>query len=283
MLSQAEKGHMFRNLHHQQRSFLIPNPWDAGTARLLEWLGFSALASTSAGYAFSQGLPDAGVSRSRVIHHLADLTAATNLPISADLENGFGDSPDVIAETIRLAAAAGVVGASIDDTTGSVNAPLHERGLATERIRAAVEAARGLNIPFTLTARADNYMVGRLDLGDTIARLQAYQDAGADVLFAPGLKTREEIATVVGSVDRPVNVMIGFPDMDLTVAELADLAVKRVSTGGSLARAALGAFLRASRELRDTGTFSYAHDAVSFKEITEMLQQALSHNKTSAN
>lgn len=283
MLSQTEKGGMFRDLHHQQRSFLIPNPWDAGTARLLEWLGFSALASTSAGYAFSQGLPDAGLSRSRVINHLTDLTAATNLPISADLENGFGDSPDVVAETIRLAAAAGVVGASIDDTTGSVNAPVYEAGLAADRIRAAMEAARELDFPFTLTARADNYMVGRSDLGDTITRLQAYQEAGADVLFAPGLKTREEIATVVSSVDLPVNVMIGFNDMDLTFAELADLGVKRVSAGGSLARAALGAFLRASRELRDSGTFSYAHDAASFKEITEMFQQALSHKKTSAN
>lgn len=283
MLSQAEKGRMFRDLHHQQRSFLIPNPWDAGTARLLEYLGFSALASTSAGYAFSQGLPDAGVTRDQVIHHLADLTAATDLPINADLENGFGDSPDAVAETIRLAAATGVVGASIDDTTSLANRPLHERGLATERIRAAVEAARGLNFPFTLTARADNYMVGRSDLHDTIARLQAYQDAGADVLFAPGLKTREEIAAVVGSVDRPVNVMMGFADMDLSVAELTDLGVKRVSTGGSLARAALGAFLRASRELKDSGTFFYANDAVSFKEITEMLQQALSHKKTSVN
>lgn len=283
MLSQAEKGRMFRDLHHQQRSFLMPNPWDAGTARLLELLGFPALASTSAGYAFSQGLPDTGVSRDQVMHHLADLAAATDLPINADLENGFGDSPGTVADTIRLAAAAGVVGASIDDTTGSVHAPLYEHGLATERIRAAVESARGLNVPFTLTARADNYMVGRSDLGDTIARLQAYQDAGADVLFAPGLKTPEEIAAVVGSVDRPVNVMMGFTDMNLTVAELANLGVTRVSTGGSLARAALGAFLRASRELRDTGTFSYAHDAVSFKEITEMLQQAILHKKLTGN
>ena len=203
MLSQAEKGRLFCNLHLQQGTFLLPNPWDTGTARLLERLGFSALASTSAGYAFSQGLPDSGVGRDRVICHLAELAAATDLPVSADLENGFGDSPATVAETIRLAAAAGVVGASIDDTTGSVNAPIQPCGVAVDRIRAAVEVARGFDFPFIVTARADNYMVGCPDLGDTIKRLQAYQDAGADVLFAPGLKTREEIASVTASVDRP--------------------------------------------------------------------------------
>ncbi|MES2536009.1 MAG: isocitrate lyase/phosphoenolpyruvate mutase family protein [Pseudomonadota bacterium] len=276
MVSQAEKGRIFRELHHQPGAFLIPNPWDAGTARLLEMLGFTALASTSAGHAFSQGLPDNGVSLEPTLRHLADLSAATELPVSADLGNGFGIDPESIAETIRLAAAAGVVGASIEDTTGEMESPIHDLGLAIERIRSAVDVARGLSFPFTLTARADNYVVGRPDLKDTIRRLQAFQDAGADVLYAPGLKTLEEIRIVVASVDRPVNVLMGFADVAFGVAELSGLGVKRVSVGGSLARAALGAFLRASREMRECGTFSYGRDAVSSKEIDAMLQQGLS-------
>lgn len=273
MQSQAEKAHAFHKLHQQAGTFLVPNPRDIGTARLLELLGFSALASTSAGYAFSRGMPDNCVGRDEVIRHLSELAAATDLPVTADLENGFGDSPSLVAETIRLAAAAGVAGVSIEDTTGDSASPVHDLELATDRIRSAMEVARGMPFPFTVTARADNYMVGRPDLKDTIKRLQAYQEAGADVLFAPGLKKREDIAAVIVSVDRPVNIMMGFSDMSLSVADLSGLGVKRISVGGSLARAALGAFLRASREILDTGTFSYAADAVSFNEINGMLEK----------
>jgi 2-methylisocitrate lyase-like PEP mutase family enzyme len=193
--------------------------------------------------------------------HIAELVAATDLPVAADLENGFGDDPYTVAETIRLAAATGIVGGSIEDASGRADAPIYPFEASVERVRAAVEATRALPFPFTLTARAENYLHGRNDLADTIRRLQAYQDAGADVLYAPGLKTREEIATVVRAVDRPVNVLMGFADGNLSVAELAELGVKRVSVGGALARAALGAFLRAAEELRETGTFAFARDA----------------------
>lgn len=261
MPTQTEKAQAFRTLHERSGAFVIPNPWDLGSARLLAVLGFEALTSTSAGFAFSRGLPDYGAGRDAILAHVADLAAATDLPVAADLENGFGDDPQTVAETIRLAGATGIVGGSIEDATGRADAPIYSLEASAERIRAAVEAARSLSFPFTLTARAENHLHGRNDLADTIRRLQAYQDAGADVLYAPGLKTHEEIATVLREVDRPVNVMMGFADGNLSVAELAALGVKRVSVGGALARAALGAFLRAAEELRATGTFSFAHDA----------------------
>ncbi|AOE93075.1 MULTISPECIES: isocitrate lyase/PEP mutase family protein [Ralstonia solanacearum species complex] len=261
MPTQTEKAQAFRTLHERSGAFVIPNPWDPGSARLLAVLGFEALTSTSAGFAFSRGLPDYGAGRDAILAHVADLAAATDLPVAADLENGFGDDPQTVAETIRLAGATGIVGGSIEDATGRADAPIYSLEASAERIRAAVEAARSLSFPFTLTARAENHLHGRNDLADTIRRLQAYQDAGADVLYAPGLKTHEEIATVLREVDRPVNVMMGFADGNLSVAELAALGVKRVSVGGALARAALGAFLRAAEELRATGTFSFAHDA----------------------
>ncbi|MFP3891096.1 isocitrate lyase/phosphoenolpyruvate mutase family protein [uncultured Ralstonia sp.] len=261
MPTQIEKAHAFRALHERSGPFVIPNPWDPGSARLLTALGFEALTSTSAGFAFSRGLPDYGVGRDPILVHIAELVAATDLPVAADLENGFGDDPYTVAETIRLAAATGIVGGSIEDASGRADAPIYPFEASVERVRAAVEATRALPFPFTLTARAENYLHGRNDLADTIRRLQAYQDAGADVLYAPGLKTREEIATVVRAVDRPVNVLMGFADGNLSVAELAELGVKRVSVGGALARAALGAFLRAAEELRETGTFAFARDA----------------------
>jgi 2-methylisocitrate lyase-like PEP mutase family enzyme len=261
MPTQIEKAHAFRALHERSGPFVIPNPWDPGSARLLTALGFEALTSTSAGFAFSRGLPDYGVGRDPILVHIAELVAATDLPVAADLENGFGDDPYTVAETIRLAAATGIVGGSIEDASGRADAPIYPFEASVERVRAAVEATRALPFPFTLTARAENYLHGRSDLADTIRRLQAYQDAGADVLYAPGLKTREEIATVVRAVDRPVNVLMGFADGNLSVAELAELGVKRVSVGGALARAALGAFLRAAEELRETGTFAFARDA----------------------
>lgn len=231
MHSQFEKAHQFKELHHQEKAFIIPNPWDAGTARLLELLGFSALATTSAGYAFSRGRLDNTIGIDEMMSHLRDIATATNLPVSADLGNGFGDDPETVAETIWRAASAGIVGGSIEDATGCADEPIYTHELAVERIRAASEAAQALPFPFTLTARAENYLVGNADLHDTIRRLQAYQEAGADVLFAPGLTSRDDIAAVVSSVDRPVNVIMGFPNTSLTLGELSEIGVRRVSVG----------------------------------------------------
>jgi 2-methylisocitrate lyase-like PEP mutase family enzyme len=272
MLTQTDKGHVFQALHKSNGAFIIPNPWDVGTARLLAHMGFKALASTSMGYAFSIGKCDNTVDRGSIIAHIAAIASASDLPVSADLENGFGDGPAVVAETIRLAAAAGVVGGSIEDASGRADHPIYEKEHAAERIRAAAEAARSVPFTFTLTGRAENYLHGRPDLRDTISRLQAYQEAGADVLYAPGLATREDIAAVVGSVDRPVNALMGLQGVLLSLAELSALGVKRVSVGSSLCRAALGAFLRAAREMREHGTFTFANEAVSSREITEIFR-----------
>lgn len=272
MKTQTEKAHMFRALHMRDRAFLIPNPWDLGTARTLEKLGFEALATTSAGYAFSVGQKDNTVDRGKMMQHLQEIAAASDLPVSADLGNGFGDAPETTAETIRLAAAAGVVGGSIEDATDRADHPIYEHEVAVERIRAAAEAAHGLPFPFTLTARAENYLHGRADLNDTIKRLQLYQTAGADVLYAPGLSRREEIAAVVSSVDRPVNVLMGLQGVQLTLADLSALGVRRVSIGSALCRAAFGAFLRAAREMREQGTFTFAEEAVSYREISGLFE-----------
>jgi 2-methylisocitrate lyase-like PEP mutase family enzyme len=271
MLTQAEKGRVFRALHERERAFIIPNPWDVGTARLLAHLGFEALATTSAGYAFSVGQRDNTIDRDEMMAHVSAIAAATELPVSADLENGYGDAPEVAAETIRLAAAAGLVGGSIEDATGRPDPPIYEKEHAAERIRAAAAMARSLHFAFTLTARAENYLHGRPDLNDTIKRLQVYQEAGADVLYAPGLAKKDDIAAVVGSVDRPVNVVMGLQSVQLSLAELSAIGVKRVSVGSALSRAALGAFLRAAREMREHGTFNFAGDAVSYREISAML------------
>jgi len=271
-LTQTEKGRNFRALHEGDRAFIIPNPWDPGTARLLAHMGFQALASTSMGYAFSIGKCDNTVGRDHIVAHIASIASATDLPVSADLENGFGDAPEVAAETIRLAAATGVVGGSIEDATGRADPPIYEKEHAADRLRAAAEAARSLPFTFTLTGRAENYLHGRPDLKDTISRLQAYQEAGADVLYAPGLATRDDIAAVVSSVDRPVNVLMGLQGVLLSLAELSALGVKRVSVGSSLCRAALGAFLRAAHEMREQGTFTYANEAASSREITEIFR-----------
>jgi 2-methylisocitrate lyase-like PEP mutase family enzyme len=202
--------------------------------------------------------------------HLRDIVSATDLPVSADLENGYGDDPETVAETIRLAASTGLAGASIEDSTGRAADPIYEKKLAVARIQAAVEVVRSLSFPFTLTARAENYLVGRPDLGDTIGRLQAYQEAGADVLYAPGLKSRADIAALVRSVNRPVNVVMGLQGVQLSLSELSEIGVKRVSVGSALTRAALGAVLRAAREMREQGTFTFAEEAVSYREISEM-------------
>ena len=261
MLTQAEKGVAFDLLHKRAGTFIIPNPWDIGTARILEHLGFEALATTSAGYAFSIGTTDNNVGRDGTLAHAAELAAATDLPVSIDMEHGFGDEPEVVAETIRMAAATGAVGGSIEDSTKQDEAPVYDLALAAERIRAAAEVVRSLPFPFTLTARAENYLVGRPDLKDTIERLQRYQEAGANVLYAPGLATRDDIAAVVSSLDRPVNVLMGMKGVRFTVTELSELGVKRISLGSALTRYAMGTFLRAARELREQGTFTFIEDA----------------------
>ena len=269
IVSQAEKARRFVALHSRDSAFIIPNPYDLGTARLLEEIGFEALATTSSGFAFTIGRRDYRIRREDVLAHISALNSATSLPISADLENGFGEAPEMAAETIQLAAAAGAVGGSIEDSTGRSDSPVFEIGLAAERVRAAAAAARVTSFGFTLTARAENYLYGRKDLKDTIKRLQAYQEAGADVLYAPGLTTKEDIAAVVSSVDRPINVLMGFPGVTLTLSDLSALGVKRVSVGGGLARAALGGFLRAAREMHESGSFTWAAQAVgSLSELT---------------
>jgi 2-methylisocitrate lyase-like PEP mutase family enzyme len=269
-LTPAAKAAVFRKLHERNGAFIIPNPWDAGTARLLAGLGFEALATTSAGYAFSAGQQDHRIGRDEMLAHVAAMVSATDLPVSADLGNGFGDHPDMVAETIRLAAAAGAAGGSIEDASGRSDHPLYDRRQAIDRIVAAVETARALPVPFTLTARAENYLVGQPDLADTIARLQAYQVAGADVLYAPGLTVLNDIAELVRSVDRPVNVLMGLPGARWSLADLSAIGVKRVSVGSALSRAALGAFLRAAREMQEHGTFGFAGDAVSYRDLSAL-------------
>ncbi len=270
MPTQTEKGRIFRALHHRDRAFIIPNPWNAGTARLLAHLGFEALATTSMGYAFAVGRTDGSLSREQTLAYAGEIVSATDLPVSADLENGFGDSPEAAAETIRLAGAVGLAGGSIEDAARRADNPIYPFEHAVERVRAAVEAARALPFTFTLTARAENYLYGRPDIKDTIARLQAFQEAGADVLYAPGLTRKDDIAAVVSSVDRPVNVLMGLKGVELSAAELSDIGVKRISIGSSLARAALGEFLRAAHEMREKGTFDFAEQAANSRDITSI-------------
>ncbi len=272
MLTQKEKGEIFRSLHQRERAFIIPNPWDAGTARMLAHMKFEALATTSAGNAFSLGQKDGTVGREGTLANVAAIAAATELPVSGDLENGFGDSPEAVAETIRLAAEAGAVGGSIEDATGRPDQAIYPIEEAIERIEAAAEAVRNLPFPFTLTARAENYLYGRADLKDTIHRLRTYQEAGADVLYAPGLSSREDIAAVVSSVDRPVNVLMGLGGLDLTLNDLSEMGVRRVSVGGAMCRLALGAFLSAAKEMKESGSFGFARRATNTQKIVAMFE-----------
>jgi 2-methylisocitrate lyase-like PEP mutase family enzyme len=264
----VEKGREFRALHERDRAFILPNPWDVGTARLLTHVGFEALATTSAGYAFSVGKRDNTIGRDEMLAHIGAIASATSLPVSADLENGFGDDPETVAETIGLVAATGVVGGSIEDSTGYPDRPIYEFERAVERIRAAAEMARSLPFDFTLTARAENFLVGRPFLKDTIKRLQAFQEAGADVLYAPGLTRKADIRAVVHSVDRPVNVVMGLQGTQWSCDELSAIGVKRISVGSALARAALGAVLRSAEEMRQSGTFTFSDQAVGYQEIS---------------
>jgi len=271
-MTQHDKALAFKRLHEQPGTFVIPNPWDAGSAKFLEHLGFKALATTSAGLAFSLGRPDGAlaVSRAETLANAAAIVAASNLPVSADLEGGFGDAPEDCAETIKSAGAAGLVGGSIEDSTGRDDSPIYGTAQAAARIEAAAETARSLGYPFMLTGRAENYLHGRPDLGDTIARLQAYQTAGANVLYAPGLRSLDDIATLVRNVDRPVNVLMGLTGVRLSVDDLARAGVRRISVGGAFARAAFGGFLKAAREVRDKGTFDFNDEATPFAEIDKL-------------
>lgn len=262
-----DKGNIFRSLHERQGAFIIPNPWDVGTARVLASLGFEALATTSAGFAFSRGLPDGGVAFEAMIDHCREIVAASDLPVSADLEHGKGDTPESAAETIAAAGAAGLAGCSIEDATGDPANPIYDFTLAVERIQAAVEAARALDSDFVLTARAENFLRGRPDLDDTVRRLQAFEKAGADVLYAPALADIETVRAVCSAVSRPVNVlaMEGF-----SVPELAAAGASRISLGSKLATAAFGALERAARQMLDDGSFVFARECMPFAKLQEM-------------
>lgn len=268
MATQLEKAERFRALHQRGGAFLIPNPWDAGSARLLQGLGFEALATTSAGFAQALGRLDGSVTLEEKLEHCRTLAAVTDLPISADLENGFADPPEKAAQTITRAAEAGMVGGSIEDYSGS---EIYAFDLAVERVRAAVKAARALDFPFMLTARAENHIRGHNDLEDTVRRLQAYAEAGADVLYAPGLASLEDVRAVAQSVDRPLNVLAPCVP-GVTVAQLATAGAKRISTGSALADAAIGALLRAGEEMRDRGSFGWLAGAAASADVGRYLQ-----------
>ncbi|GAA6163126.1 oxaloacetate decarboxylase [Pelagimonas sp. KU-00592-HH] len=273
MRDQKAKFAAFKALHEGEGAFVMPNPWDAGSARVLASLGFEALATTSAGYAFAKGKRDsfAGLSRREILENAREIVEAVDLPVSADLEDGFGAAPEACAETVRLAAEVGLVGGSIEDATGDPDAPIYDFDLAVERVRASAEASADLSI--LLTARAENFLWGCDDLGDTIRRLQAFSEAGADVLYAPGLPSLEAIRTVCAEVEKPVNVVMGLRPPFFPVAELQAVGVKRVSVGGSFARAAFGALRRAAVEVMERGTFSYTLDAMPGAEIAALMAQ----------
>ena len=267
MRSQLEKAKSFRALHERPGAFIIPNPWDAGTAKLLAAMGFEALATTSLGLANMLG--QGGVSLQAIIENCRVIAEATDLPVNADLENCGADDPKTAAGAIRLAAEAGAVGGSIEDSTRDPQKPIYDFTLAVERVQAAVEVARSLPIPFTLTARAENFLHGRKDVDDTIRRLQAYEAVGADVLYAPGLYDLATIRDVVSALRKPFNLVMGFADPTLTVAQLSAAGVKRISVGGALSRVALAAFLRCAREMKDKGSFTYVPQMAPIGELRE--------------
>lgn len=266
----------FQNLHEQSEAFVIANPWDRGSARMLAKIGFKALATTSVGFDFADGRLEGTATLEDVLSHCRMIVDATGLPVSADAESCYAETPEGVAETIRRLADTGLAGCSIEDVnvygsgTGG-DASIYELSVAVERVAAAAEAARGLDRPFMLAGRADNFLYGRPDLGDTIKRLQAYQEAGADVLYAPGPRTVDDIRSIVTSVDRPINVLAGLPGMDLSVAELSELGVKRISIGSNLFLTAFAAAVRGAREILIDGTFGYAGDAATFKEISALI------------
>lgn len=273
MRKQAEKAVIFQALHARKQPFVVGNPWDAGSARILTSLKYEALSTTSAGLAFSLGRKDgtASVSRAEALTNARSIVEATTLPVAADLENGYGHAPEDAAETIRLAAEAGLVGGSIEDATGDEAKPIYEFHHAVERVAAAAQAAKALPFPFMFVARAENYLHGRPDLEDTIRRLQAFEEAGAEVLYAPGLTRPEDIRAVCSSVTKPLNVLMGLKGAPrLTVKELGELGVRRISIGSGFSRAALTAFLHAAREVMEDGTFTFADEALYISELTAM-------------
>ncbi len=271
--TQADKARLFQSLHQRKNPLLIPNPWDIGSARILAVLGFEALATSSAASAAALGRRDGRITRDGALAHARSIVDATGLPVSADLENGFGHEPSVVAQTILLAAETGVVGASIEDSTGNKDKPLYEIGHATERIAAAVEAARSLPFPLTLTARAENFRHGNTDLDDAIQRLVAYEKAGADVLFAPALPDLSAVRTVCGAVSKPVNFMVGIRGRSFTVAELTTAGVRRISFGASFHRAAMAALVSAAHEVKEHGTFHYLDRTLTKLEINRFLPE----------
>lgn len=273
---QTLRAEAFKALHERPGTFVIPNPWDAGSAKMLASLGFEALATTSAGLAFSLGRPDAegAISRDQTLENAKSIVDATALPVAADLENGFSDEPAHCAQTILEAARVGLVGGSIEDASGRAQEPIYSFHRAVERVEAAVAAARSLDFPFMLCARAENLLHGRQDLDDTIARLQAFAEAGADVLYAPGLRTAEEIQRVVKAVaPKPVNVLMGLSGVGLTFDDLQALGVKRISVGSSLARAAYGAFFEAATRIRGEGRFDYGEKALPFDQLNQLFRR----------
>ena len=271
MRSQVEKAAAFRALHERPGAFIIPNPWDAGTAKLLAALGFEALATTSLGLANMLGRADSAVSRAEVIANCRAIAEATDLPVNVDLENCFAHAPVAAAEAIGLAAEAGAVGGSIEDSTGDAKEPIYEFDLAVARVRAAADLAHSLPVPFLLTARAENLLHGCNDMADTIRRLQAYEAAGADVLYAPGLCNLDEVRQVTGALKRPFNVVTGWLDPGTTAAQLADAGAKRISVGGALSRLALAAFVNAGRAMKDDGSFAWMRDMMALAEVRKML------------
>ena len=277
MPTQAEKAAQFQALHQRQEPFVVGNPWDAGTARILTSLGFLALSTTSAGLAFSLGRRDgtASVSRAEALANAQSIADATDLPVAADLENGYGNTPEIVAETIRLAGErAGLVGGSIEDATGNPDSPIYDYRLAVRRIEAAAAAARALPFPFMLVARAENYLHGRPDLDDTIRRLQAYEAAGAEVLYAPGITQPDDIRAVCTAIKKPVNVLMGMKGAPpLSVKELGELGVRRISLGSGFSRAALTAFLHAAREVIDDGTFTFAEQTLYMSELADLFKK----------
>jgi len=266
MTTKRENGEVFRDLHAGKGAFVVPNPWDIGSARLFEALGFKALATTSSGFAYSLGRKDGQVSLDEKLAHCRALCAATGLPVSADLENCFADDPAEAAKTITLAAETGLAGGSIEDATGDPANPIYDFNHAVDRVAAAVEVAASLDTPFVLTARAENFLHGRRDMDDTIRRLQAFEAVGADVLYAPGPATLDEVRVITGALTRPVNMLI-TPLKGVTVAELAEAGVKRISIGGAMMRAVIGTIVRGSREMLEEGRFDWMDGMVPTPEV----------------
>ncbi|CAN5681282.1 isocitrate lyase/phosphoenolpyruvate mutase family protein [soil metagenome] len=266
MPTQEEKGRLFKERHAKPGILVLPNPWDAGTAKLLQSLGFEALATTSLGMAIALGRPDGdgSISRAELIENCRVIAEATHLPVSADLENGYADDPKEAATILRDAAAVGIVGGSIEDWSGE---KIYDFNHAVERVVAGVEMARSLPVPFTFVARADNLIRGRIDLDDTIRRLQAFEKAGADVLYAPGLRDLATMKLIASSVGKPLNVVMSAADPDLTAAEMEAVGVKRLSVGGALSRLAVAAFMKGAREMKDKGGFTWMRDTVPSREL----------------